>query len=133
MVPIKVYTDAATAGKHGPSGGGILLVDKTQEQLHFPLSETNNHLAEMAVILRALRYLIETNQATKNIWLYSDSKTAIQLFDKGITTNDEFLPYLQQFEQLAAQFQLLILQWIPENQNKGADHLARQGLQLAKK
>jgi ribonuclease HI len=133
MIDLKVYTDAATKGPGGPSGGGVLIVDKNQEQLHFPLQETSNHLAEMAAILYALSYLIEKGQTEKNIWLYSDSKTAIQLFDKGQTSNRDFRPYLQQFELLSSQFQLLILQWIPESQNKGADNLARQGLQLAKK
>ncbi len=61
--------------------------------------------------------------------LYSDSKTAIKILDQGQTKNKLFLPYLSEFNELAPKFPLLVLQWIPEIKNKGADNLARQGLE----
>ena len=49
---LKVYTDAATNTQK--SGGGILIISEKQEQLAISLPETNNHQAELAVILHAI-------------------------------------------------------------------------------
>ncbi|GCF93676.1 ribonuclease HI [Enterococcus florum] len=131
---LKVYTDAATNGQKEKSGGGILIVSDTgQQQLSVPLKETDNHTAELSIILYALHYLIENQLTEQSIFLYSDSKTAIKILDQGKTKNNSFQPYLSQFNELATKFDLLILQWIPESQNKGADHLAKQGLQKSLK
>ena len=123
---LKVYTDAATNTQK--SGGGILIISEKQEQLAISLPETNNHQAELAVILHALTYLIDQKLNDQTILLYSDSKTAIKILDQGQTKNKLFQPYLSEFNELAPQFPLLILKWIPEAKNKGADNLARQGL-----
>ncbi|WP_413537814.1 ribonuclease HI family protein [Enterococcus malodoratus] len=123
---LKVYTDAATNAEK--SGGGILIIAEKQKQLAISLPETDNHQAELAVILYALTYLIEHQLNDQTILLYSDSKTAIKILDQGQTKNKLFQPYLSEFNELAPQFPLLVLQWIPESKNKGADNLARQGL-----
>lgn len=123
---LKVYTDAATNTQK--SGGGILIISEKQEQLAISLPETNNHQAELAVILHALTYLIDQKLNDQTILLYSDSKTAIKILDQGQTKNKLFQPYLSEFNELAPQFPLLILQLISEAKNKGADNLARQGL-----
>lgn len=123
---LKVYTDAATNAEK--SGGGILIIAEKQKQLAISLPETDNHQAELAVILYALTYLIEHQLNDQTILLYSDSKTAIKILDQGQTKNKLFQPYLSEFNELAPHFPLLVLQWIPEGKNKGADNLARQGL-----
>ena len=123
---LKVYTDAATNLEK--SGGGVLIISEKQQQLAFSLPETNNHQAELAVILYALHYLIDHKLNDQSVLLYSDSKTAIKILDQGQTKNKLFLPYLSEFNEIAPQVPLLVLQWIPEAKNKGADNLARQGL-----
>lgn len=130
---LKIYTDAATAGKNGPSGGGVLLIkDGVPTQLSFSLPEKNNHQAELAAIIRALEIVLEKDWQTDNVLVYSDSQTAIQTLDRSERKNPAFRLYVDRFEELVSDFNLLILQWIPEKENKGADHLARQGLQKAK-
>lgn len=129
---IKAYIDASTKGNPGPSGGGILLVDgQAQQQLHFPLPILTNHQAEFAVLEQLLIHLIEAEQTAETIMVYSDSKVLVSTIDKNHTNNSDFQAYLIRIQSLLAHFPLLILQWIPEKQNKGADHLARQGLQKA--
>lgn len=123
---LKVYTDAATNTQR--SGGGILIISDKQKQLSLPLPEDNNHQAELAVIIYALHYLIDHRLNEQSVLLYSDSKTAIKILDQGQTKNKQFLPYLSEFNKLSPHFPLLVLQWIPEAKNKGADNLARQGL-----
>lgn len=124
---IKVFTDAASNIKR--SGGGIVIIAEEQKQLALPLVEADNHQAELAIIIHALHYLIDHQLNDQTVFLYSDSKTAIKILDQGQTKNKRFLPYLSEFNELAPQFPLLLLQWIPEAKNKGADNLARQGLQ----
>lgn len=129
---IKAYIDASTKGNPGPSGGGILLLkDQNQQQLHFPLPVLTNHQAEFAVLERLLEQLLQEEQVTETIMVYSDSKVLVSTIDKNHTNNPDFQDYLIRIQSLLSQFPLLILQWIPEKQNKGADHLARQGLQKA--
>lgn len=129
---IKAYIDASTKGNPGPSGGGILLLkDQNQQQLHFPLPVLTNHQAEFAVLERLLEQLLQEEQVTETIMVYSDSKVLVSTIDKNHTNNPDFQDYLIRIQSLLSHFPLLILQWIPEKQNKGADHLARQGLQKA--
>lgn len=127
---IKIFTDAATQPQAEISGGGLLIIqDGQQTQLSFPLTEKDNHTAELAIIIKALDYLIDHQLCQENIILYSDSKTAIKILDQKRVKNNLFQPYLSQFNDLVENFSLFILQWIPESQNKGADRLARQALQ----
>ncbi|WP_206857362.1 ribonuclease HI family protein [Candidatus Enterococcus mangumiae] len=129
---LKVYIDASTKGNPGPSGGGILIVsDQQQEQLSIPLSFGSNHQAEFEVFLKTLE-ILKNRQLTEEIILcYSDSKVLVSTIDKDHTSNKDFLPYLEKIQSLLKDFSMLIIQWIPESKNKGADNLARQALQKA--
>ncbi|ASV96092.1 ribonuclease HI family protein [Enterococcus durans] len=127
---IKVYMDASTKGNPGLSGGGILIVhENRQEQLKVPLSEGSNHQAEFEVFLKTLTILKEKGLTKETILCYSDSKVLVSTIDKDHTSNQNFISYFQAIQTLLSEFTLLILQWIPESKNKGADHLARQALQ----
>ncbi|PQF22580.1 ribonuclease HI family protein [Enterococcus mundtii] len=129
---LKVYIDASTKGNPGPSGGGILLVsDHQQEQLSIPLSFGSNHQAEFEAFLKTLEILKNRQMTAETILCYSDSKVLVSTIDKNHTSNKDFLPYLEKIQSLLKDFSMLILQWIPESKNKGADNLARQALQKA--
>ncbi|MFV0557618.1 MAG: ribonuclease HI family protein [Enterococcus sp.] len=131
---IKAYVDAATKGNPGPSGGGFTLVTNQQQiQKHFPLPELSNHQAEFLALITLLDYLIEQHLTNETVMVYSDSKVLIQAIDKNYTNNPDFITYLATIKEQIFAFSLIIFQWIPEKQNKGADHLARQGLQKALK
>ncbi|MDB7101427.1 MULTISPECIES: ribonuclease HI family protein [Enterococcus] len=127
---LKVYIDASTKGNPGPSGGGILiLADQQQEQLSIPLSFGSNHQAEFEVFLKTLEILKNRQMTEEIILCYSDSKVLVSTIDKNYTNNKDFLPYLEKIQSLLKDFSMLILQWVPESKNKGADNLARQALQ----
>lgn len=100
-----------------------------QEQLAVPLTEGSNHQAEFEVFLKTLEILKQRNLNGETILCYSDSKVLVSAIDKDYTNNSSFIPLFHKIKDLLPEFQLLILQWVPENQNKGADHLARQALQ----
>lgn len=127
---LKIYTDASTKGDTGLSGGGVLIVGPNiHEQLSFPLGKMDNHEAEFATLITALEYLQDT---TETLFFHTDSKVVSETLDRNHTKNPVFAPYLARFNQLSQQFPLVIVKWIPESENKGADHLARQGLKKNK-
>jgi ribonuclease HI len=126
---LNVYIDASTKGNPGPSGGGLLIIeDGKQEQLSYPLGFMSNHEAEFSMLITALETIVESGRNNQTVFLNSDSKTVVSTVDKNHTSNPDFVLYLQRFQALETKFPLLIVQWIPESKNKGADNLARQGL-----
>ncbi len=84
-------------------------------------------------MVNALQLLIDKGLQEQTIMLYTDSKVVAQTIDKNYTKNPAFSDYLTEIQYLLKQFSLAIIQWVPESQNKGADHLARQGLAKAMK
>ncbi len=128
---LKVYTDAAVDPISRLAGIGILISDKDLHlQKHFALEgKWDNHEAEMAAILIAGHLLLEKNIQDRIIFLYTDSKISFELWDQEYTNNEDFSLILEHMLKLKEKFPLLILEWIPESQNRGADNLARQGLQ----
>ena len=131
---IKAYIDASTKGNPGPSGGGIVLVgDNLYLQKNVILSTLTNHQAEFAVLLALLEYLIQKEKTQETIFIFTDSKILAETIEKDYTKNKDFIDYLTKIQELLTLFKLVIVQWIPENKNKGADHLARQALQKSLK
>lgn len=131
---IRAYIDAATKGNPGPSGGGIMLTgENIYIQESFPLPVISNHQAEFATFCRLLDFLQESKYTDQTIMVYTDSKILAQTVDKNYTNNADFKKYLEDIQEELKFFPMLVLQWIPESKNKGADNLARQGLQKALK
>lgn len=129
---LKIYIDASTKGNPGPSGGGFVIIgEQLHEQISFPLPESTNHQAEFAAFIALLNYLIAQQWQEQTIMVFTDSKVLAQTIEKNHTSNPKFKEFLFTCQQLLPKFNLLLLQWIPENQNKGADNLARQGLKKA--
>ncbi|WP_206912128.1 ribonuclease HI [Enterococcus sp. DIV0840] len=127
---LRIYVDAATKGNPGPSGGGIVIVgDALHEQIHVPLGEFSNHEAEFKVFIKALQLVIEKGLNDQTVLIHSDSKIVAQTIEKQHAKNAMFQPYLHTFQQLESRFLLLLVKWLPESQNKGADTLAKQALQ----
>ena len=131
---IKAYIDASTKGNPGPSGGGIVLVgDNLYLQKTVILSTLTNHQAEFAVLIALLEYLIQKEKTQETIFIFTDSKILAETIEKDYTKNKDFIDYLTKIQELLTLFELVIVQWIPENKNKGADHIARQALQKSLK
>lgn len=131
---LKIYVDAATKGNPGPSGAGIQLINQhIYQQLSFPLPVLTNHQAEFLALQIGLEEAIKQELHHENTFVYTDSKVVAQTIDKNHTNNPQFKPFLTDIQPLLDTFSLIIVQWIPEKENKGADNLARQGLQKALK
>lgn len=128
---LKVYTDAAVDPVSRLAGVGILMSDKDLHlQKYFSLEgEWENHKAEMAALLIACQLLLEKNSQNRIIFLYTDSKISYELWEQEYTNNEDFSLILEHMLELKEKLPLLTLEWIPESQKRGADNLARQGLQ----
>lgn len=126
---LRMYVDAATKGNPGPSAGGIVILGESRhEQLHIPLGNCSNHEAEFRIFIHSLTYVLNKKLMDQTILVHSDSKIVVQTIEKNFTKNPLFRPYLTEYQKLAPLFSLLLVKWIPENQNKGADTLAKQAL-----
>jgi ribonuclease HI len=126
---LRIYVDAATKGNPGPSGGGIVYVtEQGHQHLHVDLGIVSNHEAEFRVLLSALKKAQAQQDHLQTVIVYSDSKLVAGTIEKNYTNNPSFQPYLKAFQELEPAFTLLMVKWVPESQNKGADQLARQAL-----
>lgn len=124
---IKLYTDAASKGNPGPTGLGVVIIaDHKQTQLAQPAQVMDNHHGEFAAAQFGFEYL--ANHFTKNepILFYTDSRVLSDAIGKNYTKH--YQDELAKLNSLLQQFTTVVTQWIPENQNRGAHHLANQAL-----
>lgn len=128
---LEVYIDGASAGHPGPSGIGIFIKG---EGHHVQLSEyigiSNNHLAEFTALIRGLEEAQKLG--TSLVSVRSDSKIVVASVEKEYVKNEEFKPLLDEILQLIKSFDLFFIKWVPDEQNKAADALARAAIQQGK-
>jgi ribonuclease HI len=124
---LEVYIDGASAGNPGPSGIGIFIKGEGHLiKISEYIGETNNHIAEFTALLRGLEEAKKLG--TTIVSVRSDSKIVVASVEKEYVKNEHFKPYLDQVIQLVEQFDLFFIKWIPDNENKAADALAREAI-----
>ncbi len=124
---IEVYIDGASKGNPGPSGAGIFI--KGIEKPVFlskPLGVMSNHEAEYEALLAALNYCLAHHYMV--ISVRTDSQLVERAIENKHVKNKTFSPLLQRALHLIEQFDLFFLKWIPSQQNKVADKLARKAI-----
>lgn len=127
---IKINIDASTHPTHKISVGCFVLKkDDTTITKTFPIDAKDNHVAEFKTLITALEYCIEENYQHDLVFVYSDSKIVVTSYQKNYVKNDSFSSLLQNIRELSSYFSSLIIEWIPESQNKQADHYAKRALQ----
>ncbi|GAE25122.1 RNase H [Halalkalibacter wakoensis JCM 9140] len=129
---IDVYIDGASAGDPGPSGAGVFINYKNgQVENHaIPLGTMSNHEAEYEALIIALDICVERD--LKMVSFRTDSKLIDDAIEKRYVKNKRFQLYLEKALTRIDQFDLFFLKWIPSNQNKNADSLARQAIRKNK-
>ncbi|WP_155287171.1 ribonuclease HI family protein [Lacticaseibacillus zhaodongensis] len=124
---LRLYTDAATKGKHGPSAAGILITGAGKDlQLKYALPDMTNHEAEFAAATLGLEQLLVRGFAGQNVELVSDSQILIDSMDKGYAKH--FQPQLNRIIELCDNFPIVIPVWRNDHSNHGAHTLALQAL-----
>lgn len=127
---IKVYTDGASTGNPGASGAGIYIKANNEINEHtFQLGELNNHEAEFTAVIKALE-ICQHQFPNEILSIRSDAKVVVDSIEKNHTKNKTFHPLLKKINQLSDTFPHVFIKWIPERENKHADRLAKQGVQM---
>lgn len=128
---LEVYIDGASAGDPGPSGAGIYIKSSSVQERHsIPLGNMSNHEAEYWALIQALE--ICTSLGDSIISIRTDSRLIEQAIEKRWAKNERYAPLLEQALELADQFDLFFVKWIPSKQNGTADSLAKQAVQACK-
>lgn len=129
---LEVYIDGASAGNPGPSGIGIFIKGEGHLiKISEYIGETNNHIAEFTALIRALEEAKKLGSTL--ISLRSDSKIVVSSIEKQYVKNEEYKPLLEKALKLVDEFELFFAKWIPDNENKAADALAREAILKEKK
>ncbi|WP_332630282.1 reverse transcriptase-like protein [Halalkalibacter flavus] len=125
---IDVYIDGASAGDPGPSGAGIFINYKNGlvENHSVPLGQMSNHEAEYEALIIALDLCID--RGIKIASFRTDSKLIDDALEKRYVKNKRFQPYLEKAISRIDEFELFFMKWVPSNQNKNADSLARKAI-----
>jgi ribonuclease HI len=124
---LEVYIDGASSGNPGPSGIGLFIKGEGHSiQIGEFIGESNNHVAEFIALIRGLEEAKKLG--TSFVSVRSDSKIVVSSMEKKYVKNEQFKPYLEEALKLADEFDLFFIKWIPEQQNKAADLLARQAI-----
>lgn len=128
---IEVYIDGASAGDPGPSGAGIFIkADGGVFRYSIPLGIMSNHEAEYHAFIEALEICL--NKGFKTVSFRTDSQLVNAAVEKEFVKNKRFAPLLEKALMLTAQFDLFFMKWIPSNENKTADELARKAVRQVK-
>lgn len=123
-----LYTDAAVRGNPGPAAGGVLIVHHHKQiQLQHFLGTMDNHRAEFGIAIWAFDYLIDHGMVTEIVAFHSDSRLLVDSLNKRYAKH--FDTYLQRLLAQQAQFEMVLNQWLPDHENRGAHQLAMQALQ----
>jgi ribonuclease HI len=127
---IEVYIDGASAGDPGLSGAGVYVKvgDGTTHSYRFPIGSMSNHEAEFHALIHGLELCIENNW--RIVSFRTDSLAVESAVDKRYAKDKRYTSMLEKALSLADQLDLFFIKWIPSKQNKAADELARQAIQL---
>ncbi len=129
---IITYTDGASRGNPGPAAAGFILYDVDGNQLQaksFFLGRATNNVAEYTGFIKALEAAQEIG--AKQLSVFSDSELLVrQINGKYKVKSEKIRPLFQQAVQLLEKFEDCKVTFVPREQNKEADSLVNQALNL---
>lgn len=126
---IEVQVDGASRGNPGISGAGVVIKHEGNIfEYSFPLEIVSNHEAEFLAVIKALEICLE-NYPNKMLALQTDSQIVVDAIEKEYVKNPLFKPLLTKISELKESFSFVFIKWIPSEQNKLADQLARDAIQ----
>lgn len=122
---LEIYIDGASAGNPGPSGIGIFIKGEGHQlKISEPIGITDNHTAEFHALIKGLKEAIRLNSSLVSI--RSDSKIVVASIEKRYAKH--YAELVAEALELIDQIELFFIKWIPDEQNKAADALARHAI-----
>jgi formyltetrahydrofolate-dependent phosphoribosylglycinamide formyltransferase len=129
---IIAYTDGGSRGNPGPAAAGFVLTDAKGMRLGgrgFFLGRTTNNMAEYTAIIKALE--AAKQKGGKRIMVFSDSELLVrQLNGQYKVKSEQVRPLYRQATELMDEFESCKVQYIAREENKEADRLVNQALNL---
>lgn len=122
---LEIYIDGASAGNPGPSGIGVFIKGEGHQlKISEPIGMMDNHTAEFHALIKGLNEAIRLESSLVSI--RSDSKIVVSSIEKRYAKHYSSL--VEEALALIDQIDLFFIKWIPDEQNKAADTLARQAI-----
>ncbi|MCV9888430.1 reverse transcriptase-like protein [Metabacillus halosaccharovorans] len=124
---IEVFVDGASAGDPGQSGAGVFIKGHGKaEEFSIPLGLMSNHEAEYHAVIKGMEICIQNG--FKVVSFRTDSQLVDRAVEKQYVKNNQYSPLLEKILELAKEFDLFFIKWIPSKENKVADQLARYAI-----
>ena len=126
----QIYVDGASSGNPGDSGAGMVIFDENGTEISRDsifLGKMTNNMAEYEALLRALEKAQE--DGAQDLVVYTDSLlVANQVIGTYKINNDILRQYVVKVKNIISNFNHFAIQYIPREQNKIADKLAKNGI-----
>jgi formyltetrahydrofolate-dependent phosphoribosylglycinamide formyltransferase len=126
------YTDGASRGNPGPAAAGFILTDSNDVQLQakaFFLGRNTNNVAEYTGFVKVLEAAISVG--AKSLLVFSDSQLLVrQINGEYKVKSEQIRPLFQQAVEMLGRFENWKIQHVTRENNKEADKLVNQALNL---
>ena len=124
---LEVYVDGASAGTPGKSGIGIFIKGEGHNlKISERIDPTNNHTAEFQALLRGLEEAAKLT--TGIVSVRSDSQVVVMAVEKEFVKSDMHKETLAKILEIIKTFDFFFIKWIPDEENRAADSLARAAI-----
>lgn len=124
-----LYSDGASRGNPGQAGAGAFIVngDGVEHPISVYIGKRTNNQAEYEGVIHGLKRLGELG--AKDIEIRSDSELMVrQLNGQYRVKNPELLELYLHVRQLMMQFDRVVIEHVPREENKRADQLANEAI-----
>jgi len=131
---LEIYIDGASKGNPGPSGIGVVICQdgQTIKNISSFIGNTTNNVAEYTALIYGLQEGIILG--AESIKVNTDSQLLYRQLNKIYKIkNSNIIGLYNQVEHLKSAFKNFSLNYIPRQNNRGADKLANQAIKKALK
>jgi len=132
MTMITAYTDGGARGNPGPAGYGVHVVDAdgaTLAELVGPLGSATNNVAEYSGLIAALKWAVDNGH--RRLRIRMDSELVIKQMRGEYKVKHAAMQVLHaEAKRLVAQLDQVLLEHVRREQNKVADKLSNQAMDI---
>lgn len=129
---IRMYVDGASRGNPGPAGAGVLILGENGEILEEYkkyLGTATNNVAEYQALISGLDLAIKYQPCSLDVFLDSEL-LCNQMSGTYKVRNEVLIGHFRTAQQLLGGFEKVSFTHIPREQNKNADKLANQAVNI---
>ncbi|MCK4261815.1 ribonuclease HI family protein [bacterium] len=130
---MSIYVDGACRGNPGKAAVGIIIFDDKKNVVRRRkeyLGRTTNNVAEYMALIYGLQEGLISRAGSLTI--YTDSELAVKQLEGKYRIKDELLKILsKQVEHLREGFEEVNIKYLNRKENKEADRLANQAIDMA--